>query len=1442
MPDPFHINEDAAPHTIALRDPGQIGRLEINTSLLPDGITFDAATETITLDPTHSAFQALTSGQVLNIEIPYQFIFGGGLLPELKFPKSLTGTVTGTNDAPVSASDTLPDIPVSASTFVFRLNDGQFSDIDNDSLKYYGELTNGEPLPDGLTINEDTGSIEGTSVAPGTYSIRIHAYDPHEASTSLNVNLIVPTETDLPTEPTSPTAPTDPTTPTEPPEPTLPTEPTVPTEPTAPTEPTEPTGSTEPTTPTEPTVPTEPTAPTEPTEPTGSTEPTLPTEPTAPTEPTTPTEPTAPTEPTTPTTPSYPETPDNIRVLEDDPVLSISLIKPDMEHAYAVLSPEQIPTGFNFNPATGVLSIDPGHYVFQQLASGEIRDITIPYQIADDSNITDASVTFRITGRNDAPSVTFPVSTLRVNANDPAGYKFEPQPGQFQDLDRNDQITYSLRNPDGTSLPEWVSNFDSSTGSFEVDANSSHIGNHLLIIRAKDSRGVETETQIPVEITFDPLVPTAPTAPTEPPEPITISITEDSPIQTVDLIPENINGTVLINPSDLPAGFSFDSQQGKLTVNPAHHVFQDLYSGATRTIEIPFQLSRGGSITDNVVVYNVTGTNDKPTINFPISETTVNANDPRGLAFELSAHQITDIDAGDRLTYTLRTVDGTPLPNWIQNLDPETGSFHLTPSPSEIGRHEFILTATDTRGTSIDVTIPVTVNFEATTPTVPTEPTLPTEPTGPTEPTLPTQPTEPTSPTEPTLPTEPTEPTSPTEPTLPTEPTEPTSPTEPEFPEDPQNIQITEDGPTHTVSLIKPDQKAIVLIDPLDIPTGFFYEPDGNLLTIDPAHFVFQNLAAGTTKAIEIPFQTVENGQLEDHVFRYVITGVNDAPVINAPVELVTVNSNASDPYRFKLGEHQISDIDEGDVLTYILTTTDGSPLPTWIKNFDVTNGSFNVRPDPSDSGDHLFILTATDDRGVSTSTEIPIKVTFEPSIPTTPTEPTSPTGPTLPTQPTEPTGPTEPTLPTEPTEPTSPTEPTLPTEPTEPTSPTEPTLPTEPTEPTGPTELVPASTIIPGSQAGYRLIEQPKTGDDGIPEETAGFKNLVEEIHSDWDISIGADLQNVVLTGTADTRAWGSDTGNAIYGNAGNNIFYVVNGNNLVEGGAGHDTVVFNGPRMKYDIFYESGQAIVTDILSGTTTIVAGVQTIGFGGLENHDPLTGIAVFFDGEKPSGERLAELESKLEAGGTLDEITTELFNSEKFQSRLNTQSPEEIITDFYTMALGRHPEPEGLNYWVQRLEAGDVAQLALDIAHSDEFADNQVDLFATDQNDIASLYQLALNRGPDTSGFAYWNEKSADGLDFDSLADEFLSTDEVQDRFNSETPESIISSFYETGLKRAPDHEGFSFWLEQYENGTSIESIAKAFAQSEENHNNLDTLLHREDWVGTLLHPEDWFTA
>jgi|GEM_PF-5603601 len=196
--------------------------------------------------------------------------------------------------------------------------------------------------------------------------------------------------------------------------------------------------------------------------------------------------------------------------------------------------------------------------VFDYLAEGETTTDTFTYTIADGNGGTDtATVTYRITGVNDAPVLAHPISDHSFNEGEQV-YVGLPY-GMFEDVDNTTGLDFSISQADGSELPEWLT-FYTGDGEFRGIAPEGSAGTYSIRVSASD--GFATASDV-FEITISDEI-TPPT--TEP----TRVLFEDDFADGVRAFTEGNNGNsatvaggelALVGGAWTQAGFSLNSVQ-----------------------------------------------------------------------------------------------------------------------------------------------------------------------------------------------------------------------------------------------------------------------------------------------------------------------------------------------------------------------------------------------------------------------------------------------------------------------------------------------------------------------------------------------------------------------------------------------------------------------------------------------------------------------------------------------------------------------------------------------------------------------------------------------------------------------------------------------------------------------------------------------------------------
>ena len=116
-----------------------------------------------------------------------------------------------------------------------------------------------------------------------------------------------------------------------------------------------------------------------------------------------------------------------------------------------------------------------------------------------------------------------------------------------------------------------------------------------------------------------------------------------------------------------------------------------------------------------------------------------------------------------------------------------------------------------------------------------------------------------------------------------------------------------------------------------------------------------------------------------------------------------------------------------------------------------------------------------------------------------------------------------------------------------------------------------------------------------------------------------------------------------------------------------------------------------------------------------------------------------------------------------------------------------------------------------------------------------IYKAAFDRTPDSGGLGFWIDALDSGADLVNVAQGFIDSPEFKAMYGENaTDQHFVTLLYNHVLHRAPEGEGYQFWLNSLSVGATRAQVLKDFSESTENINQTAELIANgiqfEAWV------------
>jgi VCBS repeat-containing protein len=371
--------------------------------------------------------------------------------------------------------------------------------------------------------------------------------------------------------------------------------------------------------------------------------------------------------------------------------------------------PASLPAGVTYNAATHGFTLDPANGAYQHLATGQTATVSVSYGVSDGIATTPASVSWTITGTNDAPVLTGTAAVLAAGTEDIAYTVTKAQLLQgWTDADDGATLNVSgLSASVGTVI-------DNGNGTFTITQAPDFNGPVTLNYNVGDGTASSAASLgYTIGAVNDAPVNNMPTSFVTPEDThlvlsglsvsdvdagsgnVTVTLSVDSGAilmgSSISVISSGsgtntvtVTGTVaavnafLANPGVQPEFWPPDNPNGPVTLTMT-------------TSDLGHNGGGGAQVDVDTRTITVTPVNDGPYVANEIPAQFFDEDTP--VLFQVPANTFVDPE-GDALTYTATMSDGSALPSWL-TFDASTKTFSGTPPQDYYDDLGLMVTASD---------------------------------------------------------------------------------------------------------------------------------------------------------------------------------------------------------------------------------------------------------------------------------------------------------------------------------------------------------------------------------------------------------------------------------------------------------------------------------------------------------------------------------------------------------------------------------------------------------------------------------------------------------------------------------------------------------------------------------------------------------------------------
>lgn len=251
-------------------------------------------------------------------------------------------------------------------------------------------------------------------------------------------------------------------------------------------------------------------------------------------------------------------------------------------------------------------------------------------------------------------------------------------------------------------------------------------------------------------------------------------------------------------------------------------------------------------------------------------------------------------------------------------------------------------------------------------------------------------------------------------------------------------------------------------------------------------------------------------------------------------------------------------------------------------------------------------------------------------------------------------------------------------------------------------------------------------------------------------------------------------------------------------------------------------------DILAGFQgdDIIFGEERGGYGAEESAQIFRLFNSVFGRLPGQGGHQNWMNQLLSSSMTLDEVAELFISSPEFEATYGTSTNVEFVTLLFQNVLGRDPADSGLAAWVSVIEDQGVSRAEV-VRRISEAAENVAltadDLETFEENSdgtvfaprIYRLFEAIFGREPNEDGFSAWVQNFENGMTFTQAVTNFMGTAEFESAYDGTDNETFIETLFTNVLGRPPADAGLAAWVNNLETGMTREEVVEFFVDSME---------------------------